>query len=64
MASQCGTGFQPVKIRVPWAGLPRVGLAGFAEHTICRGQQVVRNYKFTGRNGHGQFIARANPGRV
>jgi dihydropyrimidinase len=39
-------------------------LAGFAEHTFCRGQQVVADYKFVGRNGYGQFIPRANPGRA
>jgi dihydropyrimidinase len=37
-------------------------LAGFAEHTFCRGQQVVKDYRFVGRNGHGRFIPRANPG--
>ena len=39
-------------------------LAGFAEHTICRGCQVVENYQFVGHKGHGRFISRANPGRA
>ena len=39
-------------------------LAGFAEYTFCRGQPVVDNYKFVGRNGYGQFVPRTNPGRV
>ena len=47
-----------------WSPYQGRQLAGFAEHTFCRGQQVVENYKFTGRNGYGQFIPRANPGRV
>ncbi len=37
-------------------------LAGAAEHTLSRGTQIVKNYKFIGRNGHGQFIKRSNPG--
>lgn len=39
-------------------------LAGFAETTLCRGQAVVENYKFTGRNGYGQFVPRKNPGTL
>lgn len=45
-----------------WSPYQGWDLAGFAEHTLCRGQTVVENYKFVGRNGHGQFIPRANPG--
>ena len=44
----------------PYQGWP---LAGFAEHTFCRGRQVVKNYKFVGKNGYGQFIPRGAPGR-
>lgn len=44
----------------PYQGWP---LAGFAEHTFCRGRQIVENYKFVGRNGYGEFIRRANPGQ-
>ena len=47
-----------------WSPYQGWDLAGFAEHTFCRGQQVVKDYKFVGRNGYGQFIPRANPGRV
>jgi len=39
----------------PFQGWP---LAGFAEHTFCRGQQIVRDYKFVGRNGYGRFVPR------
>jgi hypothetical protein len=37
--------------------------AGFAEHAFSRGTQIVDNYKFCGRNGHGQFIPRDHVGR-
>ena len=47
-----------------WSPYQGWELAGFAEHTFCRGRQVVENYKFVGRNGHGCFIPRTNPGRV
>ncbi|MFH1747254.1 MAG: dihydropyrimidinase [Planctomycetota bacterium] len=47
-----------------WSPYQGWELAGFAEHTFSRGSQVVRDYKFVGRNGHGEFIPRSNPGRV
>jgi dihydropyrimidinase len=47
-----------------WSPFQGWKLAGFAEHTFCRGRQIVNNYKLVGRNGYGQFIPRANPGRV
>ena len=47
-----------------WSPYQGWELSGFAEHTFCRGRQVVENYKFVGRNGHGRFIPRTNPGRV
>ncbi|MBU0640963.1 MAG: dihydropyrimidinase [Planctomycetes bacterium] len=46
-----------------WSPFQGWDLAGFAEHTFCRGRQVVEDYKFTGQNGYGQFIPRANVGR-
>jgi dihydropyrimidinase len=46
-----------------WSPYQGWQLAGFAEHTFCRGVQVVRDYKFVGRNGHGQFIPRTDPGQ-
>jgi dihydropyrimidinase len=45
-----------------WSPYQGWELAGFAEHTFCRGQQVVEGYKFVGRNGYGQYIARTHPG--
>jgi len=47
-----------------WSPYQGWELAGFAEHTFCRGSQIVRDYKFVGRNGHGRFIPRANLGRA
>ncbi len=45
-----------------WSPFQGWELAGFAEHTFCRGEQIVEDYKFVGRNGYGQFIPRSNPG--
>jgi dihydropyrimidinase len=33
-------------------------LAGFPEHTFCRGRQIVANHAFVGQAGYGRFIAR------
>ena len=46
-----------------WSPYQGWELAGFSEHTFCRGQQVVKDYRFVGRNGHGRFVPRANLGR-
>ena len=46
-----------------WSPYQGWSLAGFAEHTFCRGRQVVRDYGFVGREGYGCFVPRANPGR-
>jgi dihydropyrimidinase len=43
----------------PFQGWP---LAGFAEHTFSRGKQIVENYKFIGKNGHGQWLKRDGVG--
>ena len=47
-----------------WSPFQGWELAGFAEHTLCRGEQVVKDYKFVGRNGYGQFIPRSKPGQT
>jgi len=47
-----------------WSPFQGWELAGFAEHAFCRGRQVVENYKFVGRNGHGRFIPRSNPAQT
>jgi dihydropyrimidinase len=45
----------------PYQGWP---LAGFAEHTFCRGKQVVENYKVVGTNGWGQWLPREKAGTL
>lgn len=47
-----------------WSPYQGWELAGFAEHTFCRGQQVVENHEFVGRNGYGRFVPRASPGQL
>jgi len=41
-----------------WSPFQGWELAGFAEHTFSRGAQIVKDYKFCGRNGHGQWLKR------
>lgn len=41
-----------------WSPFQGWDLAGFAEHTFCRGRQIVENYKFVGKNGWGRFLRR------
>jgi dihydropyrimidinase len=46
-----------------WNPFQGWSLAGFAEKTFSRGRQIVDDYRFTGRNGHGRFQKRTTPGR-
>jgi dihydropyrimidinase len=39
-------------------------LAGFAEHTFCRGKQIVADYKCIGEKGWGQWLAREKAGSI
>ncbi len=45
----------------PYQGWP---LAGFAETTFSRGTQIVEDYRFVGRNGHGRFLPRKSAGKL
>jgi dihydropyrimidinase len=45
----------------PYQGWP---LAGFAQHTFCRGKQIVADYKFIGVNGWGQWLPREQAGSL
>jgi dihydropyrimidinase len=45
----------------PYQGWP---LAGFSRTTLCRGQVIVDNYKFCGRNGWGRLLTRKTAGRL
>ena len=47
-----------------WSPYQGWSLAGFAEHTFCRGRRIVENYKFAGENGYGRFVPRVKPGRL
>jgi len=45
----------------PYQGWP---LAGFAEHTFCRGKQIVDNYKCIGEKGWGKWLPRERAGAL
>jgi dihydropyrimidinase len=45
----------------PYQGWP---LAGFAEHTFCRGKQIVSDYTFVGENGWGRWLPRERAGAL
>lgn len=46
-----------------WSPVQGWELAGFAEHTFSRGTQIVNDYQFCGKNGHGKFVPRDHVGR-
>lgn len=50
--------FRKMQTNCDWSPFQGWSLAGFAEHTFCRGAQIVRDYKFVGRNGYGRFLKR------
>lgn len=45
-----------------WSPFQGWKLAGFAEHTFSRGRQIVEDYRFVGKNGHGKWLERAGVG--
>ena len=50
--------FKTMQTNCDWSPFQGWPLAGFAEHTFCRGTQVITDGKFVGQNGYGQFIPR------
>ena len=56
--------YRRMQTNCDWSPFQGWNLAGFAEHTFSRGVQIVRDYQFMGRNGHGKFIARDHVGRA
>ncbi len=56
--------FKKMQTNCDWSPFQGWSLAGFAEHTFCRGRQIVEDYKFVGKNGYGQFIPRSHAGEV
>jgi dihydropyrimidinase len=47
-----------------WNPYQGMALAGFAEHTFCRGKQVVDNYLCVGEKGWGQWLPRERAGAL
>jgi dihydropyrimidinase len=44
-----------------WSPFEGWDMAGFAQHTFCRGKQIVKDYKVVdGNEGHGKFLKRGN----
>jgi dihydropyrimidinase len=54
--------FKKMETNCDWSPFQGWDLAGFAEHTFCRGTQIVKDYKFVGRNGYGQWLRRDHVG--
>ncbi|TWT41995.1 D-hydantoinase [Phycisphaerae bacterium RAS1] len=54
--------YKKMQTNCDWSPFQGWELAGFAEHTFCRGAQIVRDYKFVGKNGYGRFLPRDHVG--
>lgn len=54
--------FRKMQTNCDWSPFQGWQLAGFAEHTFCRGTPIVKDYKFVGKNGYGQFLRRDHVG--
>lgn len=51
--------FRKMQTNCDWSPFQGWQLAGFAEHTFCRGTPIVKDYKFVGKNGYGQWLKRS-----
>ena len=47
-----------------WNPYQGMSLAGFAQHTLSRGKQIVQDYKFIGENGWGRWLPREKAGAI
>jgi dihydropyrimidinase len=47
-----------------WNPYQGMSLAGFAQHTFCRGKQIVSDYKCIGEQGWGQWLPREKAGEI
>jgi len=56
--------FQHMQTNCDWSPFQGWDLAGFAEHTFCRGKQVVDKYNLVGEAGWGRFLKRDHVGRA
>lgn len=54
--------YKKMQTNCDWSPFQGWDLAGFAEHTFCRGTQLVKDYRFVGKNGHGKFLRRDHVG--
>lgn len=55
--------FKTMQTHCDWSPVQGWSLAGFARHTFSRGMQIVEDYKFIGKNGHGKWLKRDGVGR-
>jgi len=53
--------WQRLHSRCDWNPYQGMLLAGFPEHTLCRGQAVVRDGEFVGHSGYGRYLPRRRP---
>ncbi|MCL2330644.1 MAG: dihydropyrimidinase [Phycisphaerae bacterium] len=53
--------YRTMETNADWNPFQGWSLAGFAEKTFCRGQLIVDDYRFIGRNGWGKFQKRRLP---
>jgi dihydropyrimidinase len=47
-----------------WNPYQGMRLAGFAQHTFCRGRQIVDNYKCVDAKGWGRWLPREKAGSI
>jgi dihydropyrimidinase len=47
-----------------WNPYQGMSLVGFAQHTFCRGKQIVADYKCIGEKGWGQWLPREKAGEI
>jgi dihydropyrimidinase len=50
--------YRKMQTNCDWSPFQGRSLAGFAEHTFCRGRRIVEDYKFVGKNGYGTWLKR------
>ncbi len=56
--------WRKMETNADWSPFQGWDLAGFSRTTLCRGNVIVDDYKFCGKNGWGQFLPRKSPGRI
>ena len=56
--------WRKMQTNADWSPYQGWSLAGFAEHTLCRGRRIVDDYRFIGENGWGRFLPRTQAGKI